>query len=78
MYFSCRYILCPSNSGSNFLRYNTPTTVARELAKCKLDLGALKIRLDKRGMVRAGDVIFFIENETKIINWEQTFWYTNG
>jgi hypothetical protein len=52
----------------------TLTRVARELAKCKLDLvGVLEVRLDKRGTVRAGDIIFPIEKETKIINWEKDF-----
>jgi len=36
------------------------TTVARELARYKLHLvGIQEFRWDKRGMVRAGDYIFF-------------------
>jgi len=43
----------------SYIRDITLTRVARELAKCKLDLvGVLKVRLDKRDTVRAGDVIF--------------------
>jgi hypothetical protein len=61
----------------SYVRDITRTSVARESAKCKLDLGVLKIRLGKRGTVKAGDIIFSIEEESKIINWEQNFWYTN-
>jgi exonuclease III len=52
------------------------TTVARELARYKLDLvGVQEVRWDTGGNVRAGDCIFFYEKETKIINWEQDFLY---
>jgi len=62
----------------SYIRDNTLTRVARELAKCKLDLvGVLEVRLDERGTARAGDIIFPIEKETKIINWEQDFLYSN-
>jgi hypothetical protein len=45
--------------------------VARELARYKLDLVCVQvIRCDKGGTVRAGDYIFLMEKETKIINWE--------
>jgi hypothetical protein len=51
--------------------------VARELAKCKLDLvGVLEVRLDKRGMEKAGDIIFPIEKDTKT-NSEQNFLYAH-
>ena len=49
----------------------------RELTRYKLDLLAVqKVRWDNGGTVRAGDYNFFMENETKIINWEQNFLYT--
>jgi hypothetical protein len=31
---------------------------------------------DKRGTVSAGDIIFFMEKETKISNWKQEILYT--
>ena len=31
---------------------------------------------DNGGTVRAGNCIFFMEKETKIINWKQNFLYT--
>jgi len=39
-------------------------------------MGVQEVRLDKGGIVRAGDYNFFYEKETKIINWEQEFLYT--
>jgi len=52
------------------------TTVSRVLTRCKLDLVRVReVRWDKGGTVRAED-IFSLENETKIINFEQNFWYT--
>jgi hypothetical protein len=55
----------------------TYTTVSRVLTRCKLDLvGAREVRWDKGGTVRAEDYIFSLENETKIINFEQNLWYT--
>jgi exonuclease III len=52
-------------------------TVARELARYKLDLvGVQEVRWDKEGTVRAGDyTFFFMEKEMKVINWEQVFLY---
>jgi hypothetical protein len=45
------------------------TAAARELARHKLDLVDVEeVRWDKRGMVRAGDYIFSVEKETKIVN----------
>jgi hypothetical protein len=53
------------------------TTVSRVLARCKLDLvGIREVRWDKGGTVRPGDYIFSMENEIKIINFEQEFLYT--
>jgi len=41
-------------------RAGSLTTVASELARCKLDLvGVQEVRWDKKGMVRAGDYNFF-------------------
>ena len=49
----------------------------RELTTYKLDLVSVQeVRWDKTGMVRAGDYIFSMEKETKIIDWEQDFLYT--
>jgi len=49
----------------------------RELTTYKLDLVSVQeVRWDKTGMVRAGDYIFSMEKETKIIDWEQDFSYT--
>jgi len=36
-------------------------------------VGVQDVRWDKEGTVRAGDFIFSMEKETKIINWEQDF-----
>jgi hypothetical protein len=45
-------------------------TAAKELARYKLDLvGVQEVSLDKVGTVRAGDYIFSMEKEKKIINW---------
>jgi len=53
------------------------TTRARELSRYKLDLlGVQEVRWDKGGPVIAGDYIFFMENETKFIKWEQVFFCT--
>jgi len=53
------------------------TAAARELARYKLNLvGVQEVRWDKWGMVRAGDIIFSIEKETKIVSCEQDFLYT--
>jgi len=50
------------------------TAAARELARYKLDLnGVLDVTWDKGGTVKAGDYIFSMEKEMKIINWEQNF-----
>jgi hypothetical protein len=47
------------------------TTIARELARYKLDLmGVQEVRRDKRGTVKAGSFVFFYGNETKIINYQ--------
>jgi hypothetical protein len=48
------------------------TAVARELAMYKLDLvGVQVVRWNDRATVRAEDI--FIEEETKIISWEQDY-----
>jgi len=53
------------------------TRVARELARNEVDLVVVHVvRWDKVGAVRAGDYIFSMENETKIINFKQDFLYT--
>jgi len=58
-------------------RAGSLTTVARELARFKLDLvGVEGVRWDKGGTIRAGDYNFFMEKEIKIISWEQEFLYT--
>jgi len=45
------------------------TAAGRELLRYKLDLfGVQDVRWDKRCTVRAGDHIFSMEKETKIIN----------
>jgi hypothetical protein len=49
---------------------------ARILARYKLNLvGVQEVRWDKWDTVRAGDYNFFMEEEMKIINWEQGFLY---
>ena len=51
-------------------------TVARELAVYKLDLvGVQEVRWDKGGTLRAGDYIFTLAKEAKLISWEQEFLY---
>ena len=56
MRLGTRNVRCLYRSGS-------PTTVARELARCKLDLvDVQEVRWDKWGMVRAGDFNFFYGN----------------
>jgi len=50
------------------------TTAARELTRYKLDsVGMQEVRWDKGGTGRAGNYIFSMEKETKIINWKQDF-----
>jgi hypothetical protein len=50
-------------------RSGSGTTVARVLARYKLDLvGVQEVRWDKGGTVMAGNYIFSMEKETKIIN----------
>jgi hypothetical protein len=52
-------------------------TVARELAKYKLDLvGVQEVSWDKEGTVRAWEYTFSMAKGRKIINWEQDFLYT--
>jgi len=59
---------------SSLYRLGSFTTAARELARYILDLvGAQEVRWEKGRTVRAGDYIFSIDKETKIINWEQDF-----
>jgi len=58
-------------------RSGSLTTVSRVLPRCKLYLvGVREVRWVKGGTVRAGDYIFSMENETKIINFKQDFLYT--
>jgi len=53
-------------------RSGSLTTVARELARYKLDLVGIQVRWDKRGTAIARDYVFFSnEKEMKSINWEQ-------
>jgi exonuclease III len=50
-------------------RAGSITTVAKELARYKLDLvGLQEVRWDKGGTVRAGDYKFFYGKKMKIIN----------
>jgi hypothetical protein len=57
---------------SSFYRAGSLTAASRELARYELDLvGVQEARWDKRGTIRAGIIIFSLEKETKIINWEQ-------
>jgi exonuclease III len=39
-------------------------------------VGVQEVTWDKGGTVRAGDYIFFMEKENKIINWKRDFLYT--
>jgi hypothetical protein len=49
-------------------------TVARELAKYKLDLvGVQEVRWDKEATVRDGEYTLSMAIGRKIINWEQLF-----
>jgi hypothetical protein len=58
----------------SFYRSGSVTTLARELARYKLDLvGVQGVRWNERGTVRAGDYFSSIDEETKIINGEQDF-----
>jgi len=58
-------------------RSGSLTTVARELARYELDLvGIQEVGWDKGNTVKAGDYIFSMEKERKIINWKQVFLYT--
>jgi len=55
------------------------TIVAKELARYKLEsVGVQEVTWEKGSTVRAGNYIYFfsMENEKKIINWEQDFLYT--
>jgi len=57
-------------------RSGSLSTAARELARYKSDLvGVQEVRWDKGGTVRAGDEIFSMEKETKIIIREQDLLY---
>jgi len=52
-------------------------TVAREIARYKLDLvGVEEVRGSKGALLRDVDYIFFTEKEIKIISWEQDFLYS--
>ena len=55
-------------------RSGSLTAAARELSRYKVDLvGVGAVRWDKVGTVRAGDYIFSMENETKIVKCVQEF-----
>jgi hypothetical protein len=58
-----------------FERSGSLTIAAKELARYKLELvGVKEVSWDKGGgTARAGDYIFFMEKEKKIVNWEQDF-----
>jgi exonuclease III len=55
------------------------STVVMELGRCKLDLvGVQEVRRDKGGVVhmcKSRKLYFFLDKETKIINWEKDFVY---
>jgi hypothetical protein len=52
-------------------RLRSLTAVAKELPRYQLDSGGVQeVRWNKVGTVSAGDYIFSMEDETKIINWE--------
>jgi hypothetical protein len=52
-------------------------TMARELARYKLDLmGLQEVRWDKGRTVRAGGFPFSVAKDIKIIIWEQDFLYS--
>jgi exonuclease III len=58
-------------------RSGSLTTVARELARYKLDLvGVQEIRWDKRDTVRARDYIFIYEKGNSNHQLEQDCWYS--
>jgi hypothetical protein len=53
-------------------RAGSLTAVARELARCTLDLlGVQEVRWDKYGTESVGNYKFFYVKETKIMNWDQ-------
>jgi len=53
------------------------TTVARELARCKLDsLDVQEVRWDKGGTLRAGHYICFCGKGNKIHQFGKGLWYT--
>jgi hypothetical protein len=57
----------------NLYRSGSFTAAARELARYKLDLvGLQEVRWDKGSALGGGGgiLIFYMENETKIISWE--------
>jgi hypothetical protein len=59
---------------NNILQY---THKHKEIARNKFDLmGVQEVRWDKWGTVRAGDYIFSMEHEMKMINWEEVIVYT--
>jgi hypothetical protein len=52
------------------------TTVARELARYKLDLvGVQAVRWGKRTLQEQGIIFFYVEKETNFINWEQKIFF---
>jgi len=58
-------------------RAGSLTTVARELARYKLDLvGVREVRWGKGGTLRAGGYNIFYIKEKKIIKWEKDSLYT--
>jgi len=62
------------NVGSLYSLGSLTTIAARELSRYKSDLvGVQGVRWDKGGTVRAGNYIFSMKKETKIIKWEQDF-----
>ena len=58
-------------------RSGSLTTIARELARYKLDsLGVREVRWDKGGTVRAGECIFFCgKGNEKSYVWESFFFF---
>jgi hypothetical protein len=51
-------------------------TVARELARYKLDLvGVHEVSGTKEALYKQGIILFSMEKEMKVINWEQVFLY---
>ena len=54
----------------SFYRAGSLKAAARELARYKLDVvGVQEVSWDKEGTVTAGDYIFSMGKETRIINW---------